>query len=138
MGRASEKRKARVRSLLMATLADIMRDELNDPRLGIFSIMDIVLAKDLTSARVLVSSVGGSEASEECVKVLQSAAPLLWNRLRAETDLRHVPHLTFAVDPGPEYQAEIDRLLMDIPLPVDEDDPAPDPAEDPPAGQTGD
>jgi len=123
MGRASEKRKARVRSLLMATLADVVRTELNDPRLELFSITDLRLSKDLTSARVLVSAVGGPEASEQCAKILQTAAPLLWNRLRDETDLRHVPHLKFEVDHGPEYQAEIERLLMDIPPAAEDDSP---------------
>ena len=121
MGRASEKRKARIRSLLMSTLAEIVRDELSDPRLELFSIMDIELSSDLTSAHVKVSSVGGPTASADCVKALESATPLLWNRLRDATDLRHVPHLRFSVDQGPEYLAEIERLLLQVPPAADDE-----------------
>lgn len=119
MGRASEKRKARIRSLLMSTLAEIVRNELNDPRLELFSITDIQLSKDLSSAHVLISAVGGAEASAICVQVLSAAAPLLWNRLREATDLRIVPELRFSVDRGLEYQAEIERLLMQVPPPAE-------------------
>lgn len=122
MGRASEKRKARIRSLLMSTLAEIVREELSDPRLELFSIMDIELSSDLTVAQVKVSSVGGPAASAACVAALESATPLLWNRLRDATDLRFVPHLRFSVDQGPEYQAEIERLLLQVP-PAAEDAP---------------
>ena len=114
MGRASDKRSARVRSLLLRTISDIIRDELNDPRIGIFSITDLELAGDLHYADIKVSAVGGEEATEALAKVLNSAAPLIWNRLRDETDLRFVPKLRFHSDTSGEYLDEIERLLATI------------------------
>jgi ribosome-binding factor A len=118
MGRASEKRKARVKSLLLQTLSDIVREELDDPRLQLFSFTDILLAKDLASAEVKVAAVGGAEASARCVTALTAATPLIWNRLRAEVDLRVTPQLRFSVDLGPQYVDEIERLLGQIPPPA--------------------
>ncbi len=120
MGRASQKRMARVKSLLLRTLSDIVRDELDDPRLELVCFTDLRLARDLTSAEVLVVAVGGPEQSAKCVKALEAAKPLIWNRLRAETDLRAVPELRFSVDRGPEYESEIEALLRQIPPPADE------------------
>jgi ribosome-binding factor A len=120
MGKASDRRLAQVSSLLLRTLAELIRDELKDPRLGSFSLLDVRLAKDLTTAVIKVSTLGDKAQAEACCKVLNSAAPLLWNRLRRETDLRTIPKLHFEPDFGGIYEAEIDRLLRALP-PVAED-----------------
>jgi ribosome-binding factor A len=122
MGRASERRIARVKSLLISTLAELIREELADPRIGIFSITDMNLASDLATAEVLVAAVGEPQATDDCAKALNGAAPLLWNRLREQTDLRTIPKLRFTADHRGQYSDEVYRLLHDIgPLP--EDDP---------------
>ncbi len=122
MGRASDRRIARVRSLLLRTLADIVRDELDDPRVELVSFCDLELSRDLSYADVKVAAAGGQEASEKCAAALNSAAPLLWNRLRNTTDLRTVPKLRFHVDHGLEYIDEIERLLKENPRPAGIDD----------------
>jgi len=120
MGRASDRRKERVKSLLERTLSEIIRAELNDPRVGLFSITDIWLAADLTFAEVSVAVVGGRAATDQCVAVLEKAAPLIRNRVRDETDLRIIPQLRFKADLTGEYVDEIERLLQTIPRPADE------------------
>lgn len=115
MGRASEKRLARVSSLIQRTLSELISDELRDPRIGIFSIVAVRMSPDMSYADVAVSAVGGPEASAGCVEALNAASPLLRNRLRDATDLRLVPHLRFGVDRGLEYSDEIIKLLADLP-----------------------
>jgi ribosome-binding factor A len=105
---------ARVRSLLIRTISEIIREELSDPRIGIFSLTDLTLSRDLGYADIKVSAVGGEEATAECVKALNGAAPIIWNRLRSETDLRAVPKLRFHVDNSGEYLDDIERLLRQI------------------------
>ena len=118
MGNASERRKERVSSLLRSTLDEIIREELSDPRLGIFSLTEVVLARDLTSAEVRVATVGGPEASAVSCAVLNRAAPLLWNRLRRETDLRSVPRLRFVPDISGIFDDEIHQLLQTVVIPA--------------------
>jgi ribosome-binding factor A len=98
----------------MRTISEIIREELHDPRIGIFSITDVELSGDLHYADVKVSAVGGEEATEALAKVLNSATPLIWNRLRDETDLRFIPKLRFHSDTSGEYLDEIERLLAQI------------------------
>lgn len=111
MGKASERRSERVKSLLLSTISEIIRDELSDPRIGIFSMTDLRLARDLSTAEVLIATVGGHAASEQTAAVLNRAAPLIWNRLRDETDLRHVPKLRFSPDFTGEYSDQVFRTL---------------------------
>lgn len=115
MGRASDKRMARVSSLIQRTLSELISDELSDPRIGIFSITAVQMSPDLSYANVSVAAVGGPEASTVCADVLNSASPLLRNRLRDATDLRIVPQLRFVADRGLDYSDEINKLLADLP-----------------------
>jgi ribosome-binding factor A len=114
MGKASERRVEQVKSLLQRTLDEVIREELKDPRIGIFSITQIHLAKDLSFADIFIAVIGGRTATEECVKVLNRAAPLIWNRLREATDLRAVPKLRFTADHSGEYTERIYGILEGI------------------------
>jgi ribosome-binding factor A len=107
-----------VRSLIQRTLDELIRDELKDPRIGVFSITEVELAADLGYADISISVVGSDEQRAETISVLQRAAPLLRNRLRVETDLRTVPHLRFRPDEGIKYLSEIDLLLRELPPPA--------------------
>lgn len=140
MGRASEIRREQVKSLLISTLSEIIRSELTDPRIGMFSIMDLRLSSDLSFAEVSLAVVGGRDATDASVAVLNAAAPLIRNRLRDATDLRLVPQLRFKADHSGEYLDEIENLLKTIPRPSAA---APDlevvePASELPVGETPD
>jgi ribosome-binding factor A len=121
MGKASDRRLAQVSSLLLRTLAELIREELKDPRLGLVSLTEVRLAKDLTTAAIKVSTLGDQTQIEATCAVLNRAAPLLWNRLRFETDLRTVPKLRFEPDMGVVYLEEIDRVLRTLPPSSDAD-----------------
>ena len=118
MGRVSDRRRARVQSLIQRTLDDLIRNELKDPRIGVFSITEVKLAGDIGYADVSVSVVGGDEQLAGTIEVFNRAAPLLRNRLRVETDLRTVPRLRFKPDQGIRYLGEIDELLRKLPQPA--------------------
>lgn len=114
LGKASDRRLEQVKSLLIRTLSELIREELKDPRVGIFSLTEIHLSRDLSHADVLVAVVGGRTATEECVAVLSRATPLLWNRLREATDLRSVPKLRFIADNRGEYADQIFTILEQL------------------------
>jgi ribosome-binding factor A len=109
---------ARISSLLQETLAEIIRSELADPRLGMWTITGVQVSPDLAYATVAISTLAGGTATDACVAVLNKAAPLLWNRVRAETDLRMIPKLRFTVDRGGEFLDEIEQLLQQVPPPA--------------------
>jgi ribosome-binding factor A len=104
-----------VGSLLQETLAELIAQELNDPRLGLWTITSVRTSPDLGYADIAISTLAGGEATETAVKVLNKAAPLLWNRVRTMTDLRTIPKLRFNVDRGGEYLDEISHLIEQLP-----------------------
>ncbi len=114
LGKASDRRLEQVKSLLIRTLSELIREELKDPRIGIFSLTEIHLSRDLSHADILIAVVGGRQATDDCVGVLNRASPLLWNRLREATDLRSVPRLRFVADHRGEYADRIFTLLEDL------------------------
>jgi len=134
MGRASDRRMARISSLLQETLAEMIRSELADPRLGMWTITGVTISPDLAYATVSVSTLEGGAGTDAAVAVLNRASPLLWNRIRTETDLRMIPKLRFVVDRGGEYLNEVEHLLMRVPPPAVDLDEDGDADEEPQAG----
>lgn len=115
MGRASQKRQARIESLVLRTISEIIREELSDPRIEGHSITAVKVSPDLVHAEVRISTLEGGERTTECVDALNHASGLIWSRLREETDLRIVPRLNFVADRGLQHAAEVEKLLSEIP-----------------------
>lgn len=114
MGNASERRIERVKSLLLQVVSDVIREELSDPRIGIHSLTGVSISRDLSLAQISVAAVGGAEASAHTCAALNKAAPLIWNRLRHETDLRSVPRLRFIPDVGGEDADRVFELIEEL------------------------
>ena len=88
--------------------------EMKDPRLsdGIFSIMRVEAAPDLSSARVYVSMMSEREnAAAEAVAVLRRAAGHIRGELGRRMHIRRSPELLFAADDGSAYAAHISEIL---------------------------
>ena len=66
-------RMQRVARILKEELSRIMREEMNDPRLGFVSITDIEVAPDLRAAHVYVSVLGTPEEQNTTVATLDHA-----------------------------------------------------------------
>lgn len=115
MGRASHKRQARIESLVLRTISEIITSELSDPRIEGHSIIGVKVSPDLAHAEVSISTLEGGERTKECVAALNKASGLIWSRLREETDLRIVPRLQFVEDHGLQYAAEVEKLINEIP-----------------------
>lgn len=90
--------------------------ELKDPRISqaMLTIVKCDLASDLTSCKVYVSSMFGSEKTKEAVKLLKTAHGFIRKELGARVKLRHTPELKFIADDSIEYSAGISKLLNEI------------------------
>jgi len=99
-----------------------------------WTITGVTISPDLAYATVSVSTLEGGAGTDAAVAVLNRASPLLWNRIRTETDLRMIPKLRFVVDRGGEYLNEVEHLLMRVPPPAVDMDEDGDADEEPQAG----
>ena len=91
----------------------IIRDELNDPRIGgTWSIVRCEVTRDLRYAKVRVS-VLEAERRKPMMEALNRAAGFVRRELGHEVDLRYVPEVIFELDTNMEYAAKINQILKE-------------------------
>jgi ribosome-binding factor A len=109
----TQRRQERLSDLLKQEISSILFGKMQDPRLSLCSITDVVLSPDYRHARVYVSALGSPGQKEECVKVLNSASGYFRRELR-RLDLKYIPTLQFQADTGAEYSQHIEELLKSV------------------------
>lgn len=97
--------------LLKEELSRIIREEINDPRLGFISITSVELTPDLHAATIYISVYGTPEEQKASMDVLDRAAGFLRGELGRQVEMRHVPALRFKHDTSIERGARIFELL---------------------------
>ena len=104
-------RTRRVGEQIQRELADLIRSELKDPRLGMVSISAVQVSRDMGHAKVYVSVLGTEEQSAESVKVLKHAAGFLRHKLGKLLHMRVIPELHFFLDRSLEEGARLGALI---------------------------
>lgn len=97
----------RVRELV----AQVVRTQIKDPRLGMITITDSRITADLRDATVFYTVLGDAAAETNTVAALASANGLLRSTVGKALGLRHAPTLTFVLDNVPDHAKHIDELL---------------------------
>jgi ribosome-binding factor A len=94
-------RTQRVAEQLQRDLAQLIQQEVKDPRLGLVTVNDAKISKDLSYADIYVTVMGKEETEEEIattVKILNRASGFLRGRVAKMIKLRTVPQLRFHYD----------------------------------------
>lgn len=97
----------RVRELV----AQVVRTQIKDPRLGMITITDARITADLREATVFYTVLGDSTAQSSTAAALASANGMLRSTVGKALGLRHAPSLAFVLDEVPEQVKHIDELL---------------------------
>ena len=91
----------------------IIRDELNDPRVGgTWSIVRCEVTRDLRYCKVRVSILE-QEKRKDMMAALKKASGFIRRELGHRVDLRYVPEILFELDTNIEYAAHINQLLKE-------------------------
>ena len=77
------------------------------------SIARLELSKDMSVAKVYVSTLSGIEKTQKVVAALKAAKGFIRGELSRRLDLRHTPELVFIPDDSMEYGARISKLIDD-------------------------
>lgn len=105
----------RINSEVMKELSVLIREEVKDPRISsMTSVVDVIVAPDLKTAKVYVSILGDEQAQKDTLKGLKSAAPFLRSQLAKTLNLRNTPELFFTVDQSIEYGVHMSKLINDV------------------------
>jgi ribosome-binding factor A len=108
-------REERVGAELRRELAVLIREELKDPRLGMVTLQEVRVSRDLAHAKVYFTVMDESR-SKQTTQVLDRAATYLRRRLADVMTLRSVPQLHFVYDKsvaeGMRLSALIDQAVI--------------------------
>jgi ribosome-binding factor A len=108
-------RPERVANLMKREIADILANELRDPRLGaMVSVTDVEVTPDLSFARIYVSVLTNDPQNDRTLDGLARAAGFVRRSLAPRLGLREVPELRFLLDDSIEKGTRVDELLRKI------------------------
>ena len=109
----TSQRARRVGDEIQRDLADLLRTEVKDPRVGPVTITAVEVSPDLSHAKVFVTHMAGREHADEAVKALQHTAGFLRSALAHRLSLYSVPQLHFAYDDSIETGMKLSQLIDD-------------------------
>jgi|SRR6185312_13089529 len=89
----------------------ILEGELGDPRIGLASITEVVLAPGGKMLRVFVRADGDEDGAERTLAGLNAAKGFIRHQLADRMGLRQAPELVFVIDRSEQYASRIDELL---------------------------
>lgn len=105
-------RTRRVADQIQRELAGLIRDEIRDPRVGMVTVAEVEVARDMAHAKVYVAALGADEAqTQEMVEALNHAAGYLRKLLGQSLRLRMVPALHFHYDRSFDRGAHLSSLI---------------------------
>ena len=107
-------RTQRVADHLQRELAQLIQQELRDPRIGMVSITGVDVSRDLAHARVWFTRLGSDtpEEASEAAKALNGAAGFLRSLLSRDSNLRSVPQLGFRFDTSVGRGRDMEDLIQ--------------------------
>jgi ribosome-binding factor A len=105
----------RLNSLLKEVIAEVIQQEVKDPRIHTFtSVTKVDLSNDLQHAKVFVSVLAGEKEKKATVEALQSAAGFIAISASKKVVMRYFPALLFKLDSSVEEHLRIEKVLEQI------------------------
>ena len=102
----------RINEEVMRELAEIIRNEIKDPRIhAMTSISSVEVAADLKTCKVYISVLGDEQAQKDSLEGLKSAAGYVRKCLAKSLNLRNTPEIRFILDQSIEYGVEMSRKI---------------------------
>ena len=103
-------RSERVAEQVRRDLADLIRSELKDPRVGMISLTAVELTPDYAHAKVFFTTLN-SEHLKEIEQGLKRASGFLRRELGRRIHIHTLPELHFIYDSSLEYGASMSALI---------------------------
>ena len=119
------KRTDRIAEMMQRKLAQIIKDEVRDPRLpGFITISAVTVTRDLGHAKIYFTVLNDEAGMAEAI--LNASASYLRSALARTLTIRTVPQLHFILDKSIEYGRNLSKLIDQVNPPEPEDESKPD------------
>ena len=105
-------RRDRICEQIRRELAELIRTELKDPRVGMVSITGVEISADYAHAKVFFSSMSGRENLDSVLAGLNQAAGFLRRELGRRITIHNTPQLHFVYDESLERGADLSKLIQ--------------------------
>ena len=102
-------RTQRVADQIQRELAQLIQQELKDPRLGMITVTAVSVSREFEHAKVYVTMLDGDRKG--ALKVLHKAAGFLRRELAHRMKLRSTPQLHFVYDASIEHGTRLTGLI---------------------------
>ena len=106
-------RARRVEEQLKRLLAELIRRDVKDPRVGLITITSAEVSRDLTHAKVFFTPFAGVGDAGAALEALRHASGYLRHQVRNLMRLRVAPELDFHIDDSVERGARLSALIHD-------------------------
>jgi ribosome-binding factor A len=104
-------RSRRIAEQIQRELAELIRLELKDPRVGMITLTDVEVTQDYEHAKIFFTSLGEPSQADATLRGLQHAAGFLRSQLAHRLLLRTIPQLHFVYDTSVERGVRLSRLI---------------------------
>jgi ribosome-binding factor A len=109
------RRTERINSIIQQEISDLLREQINDPRLTtLISITKVSISPDLRHANVFISTLGDKVNKGEILQGFTAASGFLRRQLANRLELKHTPELSFHLDDSIERGAEVLKLIEQV------------------------
>lgn len=104
-------RTLRVADQIQRELADMLRNEIRDPRIGRITITAVEVARDYSHAKIFYTALVDQEGHAVIEKGLENAKGFLRSNLAHRMKLRVIPQLHFVYDESIERGMHLSKLI---------------------------
>ena len=109
----SRGRPQKVADLIQRELADLLRHEVRDPRVGMVTLTSVDVAPDLSHAKVFFTILDKGKQADTA-KALQRASGFLRSQLSHRMSMYTTPELRFVYDESVERGDRLSRLIDSV------------------------
>lgn len=114
MSQKPYKRSERLNRLIQEEVSNIIEYKINDPRIGLTTVVFVDLSLDLFLAKIHFSLYGSKEEKEKSKKGLISAKSFIRSELAKRLKMRYVPEIALKFDETIEYSFHISEILEEL------------------------
>ncbi len=112
---ANNTRMVRINDEIMREVANIIRSDIKDPRIGAMaSVIKTETTNDLSYTKVYVSVFGDETQKKEAMTILKNASGFIRKEIARRINLRNTPEFKFILDESIEYSARINEIIKEI------------------------
>jgi ribosome-binding factor A len=104
-------RRARIAEKIQRELAELIRTELRDPRVGMVTLTGVEVSGDQSHAKVFFTILGAEAVVRDAAEGLHHAAGFLRSALARRLSTRSVPELHFEYDESVERGMRLSKLI---------------------------